>query len=566
MLIIGDVAGIQDFIFDLPAEDTGGQARMLRARSFYVQILAEAIAFRIQRALDLNRGSLLFCAAGKFAIDGSGSADSARAKVMAEHEAIEEWLARETTGALRVSIAVYDEDGSHSTVAERYGAAMAELQRWKLAPWARLGVGDAGEWRPTKLALRSRLKDEEFETFRRIGAALPRAQHLRLVEDPDATLVVRAAEPSFGLPGFRAVLSNGGPTVVPAVLEADLTGGAAHDGGLPNERDRMRSRISRPLARHIPIHHDGSPVWFEDLARMARGAPYLGVLKMDADSLGIAIHERLRGAEDLRELARFSAELDNFFALELTRLLERPEWQSTYTVFSGGDDLLLVGPWDRMLDLAGELRSRFQVRFGASGLTLSGGLAIVRFRYPIRRGAAQAEELLEQAKTIPAVHASEAKDQLATLGQHWKWQDHDRIIEAGKRLAGWVDSGVARRGWLHTLLQSTLSRRGELPGKGGREEPYRSSPHHSRGPHGRVNQRRTGQIMASARLTYHVGRNYPSASSRDPDSQALRAWVDEILEEFDRYETTENPEVLFLPAIVRYALLATRTESPESDE
>lgn len=72
--------------------------------------------------------------------------------------------------------------------------------------------------------------------------------------------------------------------------------------------------------------------------------------------------------------------------------------------------------------------------------------------------------------------------------------------------------------------------------------------------------------MASARLTYHVGRNYPSASSRDPDSQALRAWVDEILEEFDRYETTENPEVLFLPAIVRYALLATRTESPESDE
>jgi CRISPR/Cas system-associated protein Cas10 (large subunit of type III CRISPR-Cas system) len=50
MLIVGDVSGIQEFVFALP-EEQGGQARMLRARSFYVQTLAEVLAWRVQRAL-----------------------------------------------------------------------------------------------------------------------------------------------------------------------------------------------------------------------------------------------------------------------------------------------------------------------------------------------------------------------------------------------------------------------------------------------------------------------------------------------------------------------------------
>src|SRR5690606_23669877 len=89
MLIVGDIAGIQDFIFDLPAEERGGQARILRARSFYVQILAEAVAFRIQRALGLARESLLFCAAGKFAIEARGAPDEVSEVIDGERAQLE---------------------------------------------------------------------------------------------------------------------------------------------------------------------------------------------------------------------------------------------------------------------------------------------------------------------------------------------------------------------------------------------------------------------------------------------------------------------------------------------
>lgn len=535
MLILGDVAGIQDFIFDLPAEERGGQARMLRARSFYVQILTEAIAFRIQRALGWPRESLLFCAAGKFALEGTGSIEVVRARVAAEHEAVEEWLGRETTGALRLAVAVHAEEQPYSSLADRYEAAMAELQRAKLRPWAALGTGGGNRWKPEKFVLPLPRKDDEFETFRRVGAALPRALQLHLIDDPNATLAAGGDGIAFGLPGFRAVLGDAASSTERIVLEADLTGTRA-------KRGTATPHISRPLARHIPTKSNGAPVWFEELASRSRGAPYLGILKMDADSLGKAINDRLRNATDLRELARFSAELDDFFAVELMHLFERPEWETTYTVFSGGDDLLVVGPWDRMLDLAGEVRRRFHDRFGAAGLTVSGGLAIVRARYPIRRSVAQAESLLERAKTIPAPRMSQPKDQLATLGQLWKWQHHAPIISAAKRLAGWVDSGVARRGRLHTLLQLTLLRRGELP-----------------------ETTRAEQLAATTRLAYHVDRNYPSPDSSAPEERALREWIDRVLEGFDRYEVTDDPEILFLPAIVRYALLATRTKSPESD-
>jgi|SRR5690625_1340055 len=536
MLIIGDISGIQDFIFDLPHEGKGGTARALRARSFYVQILTEVIAYRIQNVLGLERDTLLFCAAGKFAIEGESSFESASNLLSQEIKSIEEWLARETTGALRVTVTSHPDalEGVSSVV--RYERAMAKFQHAKLRTWSSLATSD-GRWRPERLVLPSRQRAEVWETFRRIGATLPRSRRLRIIEDPNAQLDATPDGTTFGLPGFRAFLGSVNPSPGPIALEADLSG--VRVPGIDST-----PQIYRPLARHIPTQADGLPIWFEEIAQHSKGARYLGILKMDADSLGVAIRDRLSRAESLRELSTFSTELDDFFAIELTNLLQQKEWTLTYTVFSGGDDLLLVGPWDKMLDLAGLIQERFRAQFSQSGLTLSGGLAIVRVRYPLRRGAAQAEELLEGAKNNLAPLARDPKDQLATLGQLWKWQHHNEIISTGKRLVRWIGSQDAHRGWLHSLLHFTLMRRGEIPGTS-----------------------RTEQLTASARLAYQVERNYPKSSGRrtTPQGMELRRWIDRILEEFDSYETTEDPQILFLPAIVRYALLATRSESKEDE-
>ena len=51
MIVLGDISGIQNYVFDV-AEVGGGQAQRLRARSFFVQLLAETAALRILRALN----------------------------------------------------------------------------------------------------------------------------------------------------------------------------------------------------------------------------------------------------------------------------------------------------------------------------------------------------------------------------------------------------------------------------------------------------------------------------------------------------------------------------------
>lgn len=531
MLILGDISGIQGFLFALPEEE-GGQARMLRARSFFLQILTESLAFRVQRALGLPRDSLLFCAAGRFAIEASDDLVDAAASLDQERAEVERWLARNTAGEITFALGWSTESSAAATPAQRYESALLALQRSKLRPWSASAV-DGEWWRPDRLVLDAVDRHAEDKTFRLLGEALPGAARLVLREAVDDALATNGATPAVGLPGLRATLEGPGRHGPPPLLSADLRVAAWAPG--PASPDTIR----RPLARHVPKKPDGSPVLFEELVRAARGAPYLGWLKMDADSLGAAIADRLASAKDLGELARFSNELDDFFAIELTALLEQPKWASTYTVFAGGDDLLLVGPWDRMLDLAGEVQRRFANRFGDAGLTISGGLAVVRYRYPTRRAAAQVEALLERAKAEPAAGATAPKDQFAALGQVWKWKEHAAITRAATRLADWVASGRMERGWLHTMLRFVLLHRGDAS----EEEPG-------------------DRALAIPRLTYHVARNFPRPDDADADRRAIRRWADRIVSGLAAGDASDA-EVVYLPAILRYALLATRTATRE---
>lgn len=534
MLILGAISGIQDFVFAVP-EDEGGQARMLRARSFFVQALTEVVTFRIQKALGLGPETLLFCAAGRFALDATAVSD-ANALLQETRESLEKWLLHETAGALRLAVVADSRVGGSTNggdVADHYEHAVSKLVVEKHHSWAPY-LAPTNSWIPRRFVLPAIPGADVPARFRAIGKALPKAQWL-LVEEPDAREQPTGGV-SFELAGLRATLLE--RATPDRVQRAAL---AAALGGGPSPVPSPANRIRRPLARYVPLNSDGTPTWFEELAVRARGAPFLGLLKMDADSLGTAFRERLRRESDLRSLSRFSSALDDFFAVELDRTLRTQSWGAIYTVFSGGDDLLLVGPWDLMLTFAGHAQRLFSRRFRDHGLTISGGLAIVKYRYPIRHALGQADDLLHLAKTEPAPEEATPKDQIAALGQIWKWRHHETIIESARRLTSWVEGGYVRRGWLTTMLRFSLMAQGR-PGEV------------------------TGDVTPSwmARLVYHVNRNWPHADDRDPIRRAIGVWVQRIVEGLTSYPGSGDIEVRYLPAILRYALLATRSEPQES--
>src|SRR5207244_2333418 len=90
MIILGDISGIQNYVFDV-AEEGGGQAQRLRARSFFVQLLAETAALRVLRALEWPLDTILLSGAGKFSLQGPGPPEVEKC-LAGEQQLINEWL------------------------------------------------------------------------------------------------------------------------------------------------------------------------------------------------------------------------------------------------------------------------------------------------------------------------------------------------------------------------------------------------------------------------------------------------------------------------------------------
>lgn len=540
MLILASLSGIQDFLFDV-RESGGGQARSLRNRSFRIQLIAECVALRLLEAARLLHERPLFSAAGKVCINAGALPPDAISAVREAAADMERRLLNETHGRLRVSVAMEERPGSF---AERFERASRVLVLNKMRSYATTARG-AETWRDGMLVVRERCDaSAEAERDAELGRRLVNARWLTIRSSngtPNAT--------GMDTLGFRVSLGADEPAAADGLVSCS---NLAEPETAPRSLD-LRFFHPRRLARHVPRDAHGQPIEFVDLAAQARGAPMLGVLKADADSLGAAVSATLRASrgDGPAAMQHLSQSLDRFFTetLETEMAGANSRWNSIYTVFSGGDDLLAVGPWDVMLDFAAHVRTLFNQRFGQGAanspspapLTISAGVAIIKPRYPIHLAAQQAEELLERAKGEKAPRAAKPKDQCAALGGQWKWADHDAIIRAGKQLADWVDAGIIQRGWLHTLLELALLRRGQ------------AGPEYA-GVH---------PAVATSRLAYHVARNWPKPRRREDPPPPARAWIDAILREFDQFDSTTNVQTMHLPAIVRYAMLATRSGGSE---
>jgi CRISPR-associated protein Csm1 len=481
MIVLGDVSGIQSYVFAVP-EAGGGQARRLRARSLLVQGLAECTArFTLDRlGWQAERAHFPFTAAGKFILHG----ESHTADLDGLTREINADLLRRTGGALRVALA----DGVGPTEGAAYGAAADKLRQVKAAPWR-----PAVAWNPADLVL-APLGTPCDLCRRERGEVTDR--------DPDTNaerLICRTCHDTYWLgqrmPGKRAVRYRRGGD------------GGINWLGYSGTLVEKREEGDRDMRAGIPVEQ-GKPVEFVEMAKRATGDQLLAVLKADVDSLGEAVDDRLRSDGDLAEFLAFADKLDRFFAGKLQDVIETGR-RPIYSVFAGGDDLVMIGPWDEMARFAGEVRELFRKEF--PDLTLSAGLALFKPKRPVKTAVEQAERLLEQAKGEPK------KDSCAALGQAWKWDHHATILAEAERLAGWVPNQV-QRGWLHTLLALAEARHGPTP------DP-----------------------MATARLAYHVGRNWKAPEAR--------AWADEVVRRFD---DSADPKVRYLPAALRHALTATR--------
>lgn len=232
-----------------------------------------------------------------------------------------------------------------------------------------------------------------------------------------------------------------------------------------------------PNLGHFVENHQYMPLYFEHLAKISNGANKLGVLKMDVDNLGLIFSEGLKESYDenlgISRVSSLSSQLDMFFSgfvnniaskfnvylqvsnedkfreIKLEIQNDENELKETVSVYklkygstltddeidelkeyaiptihinySGGDDLLVLGPYDDIIKFAQELRNSFKIWTADNpSINLSGGINIVSPKFPIGKAAIMSEDYLDAAKSC-------GRDKLTLFGEVVNWDSKDLI-------------------------------------------------------------------------------------------------------------------------------------------
>ena len=208
---------------------------------------------------------------------------------------------------------------------------------------------------------------------------------------------------------------------------------------------------------------------FTVLEELSLGDKKLGYFKADVDNLGLIFMAGIKNYTFSR-IATLSRMLDLFFSLYVDRflrdlkreLLEKdykdseeakylPEVESVvYTVFSGGDDLFLIAPWNVAIKTATLIRKEFEEytcknpNFG-----ISAGLGLFKGNFPIRLASDITDSLEGRAKS--KVSESGKKDKIALFESVLEWNKLSELEEKARHLLEFFENGDISRSLLYRL-------------------------------------------------------------------------------------------------------------------
>ncbi len=487
--LAGDFSGIQRYVLGVKSAGKA-QAKRLRARSFLLELFEHAALWTIKERLRIADDDVLVRGGGGFLIRIPPATDPVRLEEI--RSGLQRKLWDESGGEVQFSLGWGKKPlaaRAHLEVQKRrIGASILQsTDGWSPEGWSQPPL-DKPFGKPCDICRQSPgsqvIQDEGEKVLhckscletRRLGEKLTRWKWMR--------------------PG----------------------GGSVRALGVSFENVNSQTPESFRVGRWIPRHPDSrEPLTFQEIAEQARSDHRLAVLKADVDDMGVRVGQVAGEDPSYNRLRSFSYSLHEFFGQTIQELLEE-SWPLIYTLYAGGDDLLLVGPWDVVLDFAGFLAREFEAGPAQeySPLTLSAGVALTPYRVPIRHAVERAEELLESAKQCPG------KNRCAALGADWSWKQHESVVGDGKQLADWVESGVAPRSLLHRLLRLAES----------------------------------GKSLSAARWAYQIERN---VHRRHSD---FRRWANHVIEYLER----DEQRVSELAASLRYGLLATRPRKEGRDD
>lgn len=479
-----DIGGIQNFLFRVarPEADTDGVARRLRGRSFAIAVLAQVVADSIVRRCELPPTNVLFCGGGTLDLLLPAT-DSALQIAREVHHTVDQYLLEMSGGLLSLQGAIVDLWAhDFAEFGEVYARAASDLTAAKhqRSLWLARREPD-GFFAPSQQVYRLcpactivPTNEEGLCAYcqaqETVGRKLPRTHTLAFVWD-EGYRPSHEALPFKGLGVWVELLSAEervqflqNPPSADCVLVSlnDIEGFLS-----PRGEAEVGFRFQF-VANRVPTRA-GNALSFDDIAALGEGASRLGVLKMDVDYLG-AVFSMGFDRPTISRLATLSSAFEAFFGGWLNTLCQQVsvQWSESlsqppqadltagvfYTLYAGGDDLFVIGPWEATIALAQAVRRDFRRFVGDNpNLTLSGGLVCVKPKFPVPRFAELVEEALSSAKRGREDDPLRRGDQLCLFGTVVSWQEVDELVAFARDLFEAIQKRQMARGFLYFLLR-----------------------------------------------------------------------------------------------------------------
>ncbi len=254
------------------------------------------------------------------------------------------------------------------------------------------------------------------------------------------------------------------------------------------------------IANTVPIYNE-QVLSFTNLAELSKGANKIGILKMDVDNLG-KIFASGFGSEggNIARISTMSSMLDFYFSGILNNICEgyyfldkvcdeckdvareveitldeetetrkkvyridkkekackeclKNAIPAVYVNYAGGDDLLIIGPWDSTIELAKDIRQNFRdFTCNNTDISISGGVFISDQKFPIGRAASLAGEVLEKSKKA-------GKNSMSAFGETVCWDSNELkkgfndLFDFSVELEEYVESKKVSKSFVYSLLR-----------------------------------------------------------------------------------------------------------------
>ncbi len=473
MLVGGDLSGIQKFIFEIGSTNPKKLSKILRGRSFYLSLLTEVASLKILKRLHLPISCRVMNAGGRFVLLVPNTS-SVKEELKKLKEEIDLWFYKRFLGKLALNIAwditLSKDDFSSERFSKKQKELSNKLELSKKKRFSNIFISSYELLRePMEEAFKILQRDGEACEFCKIYPRVAGKERCQSCLDSEKIGEGIISEP---LAYFYEGLKDGGINILDYTIAFKDKGDdwvlleKIGDGEVKENQGYIKRHISNyipekhqrdiDLEREKPEDGDtlcrycGSPCKLEgdnkenipprkDLVRNhltfqcisadtrrksdGRGVDHLAVIKADVDDLGFIFSQGLGDAFSISRYASLSRLVNYFFTGWLTDEI-RKNHRMTYTIYAGGDDLLLIAPWEDALNLGSKIGMKFKSYAGENpNITISMGINLMRPNSPVGLATEGAEENLEKSKK------DKEKNRLTVFSTTVRWDEFLKLKE-----------------------------------------------------------------------------------------------------------------------------------------